>query len=238
MNMPFFSRGNSQTNRKRLFVALLSALSFAGCPGKLDNWQQFVGGGEGGVPTCSIPAASVELQLIRPRCATAGCHNRAEHQGNLDLVSPGIAERVVGQASTCAGKLLVDPANRAQSYILEKLGASPTCGRQMPMGTDPFSADELACVRLWINTLNPGENTDGGVMDVPDPPRDVPNPPRDRPDPMGDMPTPTDGPVDMDVPNPMDIPTPNDIPNPRDVPNRDVPNPIDVPSPMDADSDA
>ncbi len=214
----------------------LVALGLSGCPGKLDNLQQFIGGGEGGVPTCNIPGASVELQLIRPRCASGGCHNRADHAADLDLVSPGIAQRLIDRPSSCMNKPLINGAMRDQSYLLEKLGSSPGCGRQMPLGAPAFTADELACARVWVNSLNPDNIPDGGVMDVPTPPRDVPNPPTDRPTPT-DVPNGMDVPNAMDVPESMDIPSPTDVPNPRDVPNRDVPNAPDVPNGMDASLD-
>ncbi len=153
---------------------------------------------------CSIPSSQIEAQLIRPRCATQGCHDRGDRAGGLDLQSPGVAARLVDQRSNCMGQPLVDSANRAMSYFIRKVENSPMCGQRMPLGQPAFSASEVACVRTWVGMLDPN-------MSMPDAGMDVPNPPNDVPTPM-DVPQPDTGVpgdvVTMDVPSPMDTGVP------------------------------
>ncbi|MDP3276625.1 MAG: hypothetical protein Q8Q09_15615 [Deltaproteobacteria bacterium] len=160
-------------------IASLSALALlSGCPGKLDNWQDFVGANEGGTTSCTIAVSMVEQQLVRPRCATSGCHDRGDRAGGLDLQSPNIASRLVDQpSSSCSGRLLVNRASLGESHMLAKVSSDPGCGRQMPLGAPALSVSEVACIRSWIGTLDPNAMTDAG-MDVVAPP-DVVIPPPD-----------------------------------------------------------
>jgi hypothetical protein len=73
---------------------------------------------------------------------------------DLDLVSPCVADRLIGVASTCNGKLLVDPARPSSSFLLEKLETTkPECGgASMPFGA-LLPASNIACVTRWVNAV-------------------------------------------------------------------------------------
>jgi len=110
---------------------------------------------------CTL-SIDLESGLLRPRCATAGCHTESDQAGGLDLQSPGVRARLTGAAAiTCPGKVLVVPGRPSESYLIEKLGPSPACGRTMPLGSAALSADEVSCLRRWV-----GEATGGGVVDA------------------------------------------------------------------------
>ena len=152
--------------RNATLCALVGA-SLLGCPGHIDDPSAFLGPtGDASIVTCTLGVGNVESQIIRGRCATAGCHERATRAGDLDLETTPLAARLVNAPSPhCSGRVLVSSSAPASSYLLEKLGASPRCGARMPLDTPPLSPAEVVCVRAWIDTLL----TDGGTrMDVVD----------------------------------------------------------------------
>jgi len=141
-------------------LVTLAAAALAGCPGHIDDPAAFLGPtGDASLVSCTIGASAVEAQIIRPRCATAMCHERGMPAGRLDLESPNVGARLVGVASTCAGQLLVSPTSPGTSYLLQKLGTSSPCGARMPLGAPALTPSEVACVRLWVDRLL----TDGGA---------------------------------------------------------------------------
>lgn len=249
-----------RTSQARLFAAYvttaaLSLGTLVGCPGMLTPEQRalFVGGngGDGGVATCTIGVSNVENQLIRPRCATAGCHDRGGRSGGLDLESPNMNLRLVGQRSnTCSGATLINPGT-ATGVFIDKLGPMPPCGERMPQGAPPLSESEMTCVRAWAATLNNNPPPDVVVPDV----QMMPDVQMPRPDVvmdmgMPDMGTPpmdasdvTEPPTDMGAPDmsapdmgtpPMDTMPPRDVMAPPDVvAPPDVPAPRDVVAPPD-----
>jgi hypothetical protein len=154
------------------YLLFLSAcvLALPACPGHIDDPEPFVGGTDASISACLLGVTNVEQQLVRPRCATSGCHDRATRSEMLDLESPNLASRLLGVTSPrCAGRVLVDPASPASGYFMEKLAAaSPRCGERMPLGSPPLTPSEITCVRQWLATLG----TDGGTtmdatLDVP-----------------------------------------------------------------------
>jgi len=69
---------------------------------------------------------------------------------DLDLISPGVAGRVVGkEAKGCSGTL-ADPDNPSGSLLYEKLLEHPSCGARMPLSHSPLSNEEIECVKEWI----------------------------------------------------------------------------------------
>lgn len=155
-------------------VALVAALALglAACPGRLENPEDFVGSTrDSGAQACTLGVNAVENQIIRPRCATAGCHDRGQRAGGLDLESPDITSRVLNvRAATCNGQVLV--TSGGGGFFIEKLDRAPRCGDRMPLGSMPLASSELTCVRQWLASLR----TDAGAP--PDVPMDIP---RDTP---------------------------------------------------------
>ncbi|MEZ4408227.1 MAG: putative metal-binding motif-containing protein [Polyangiales bacterium] len=112
------------------------------------------------------PGVDVEAELLRPRCATVGCHSARSNTASLDLETVGVAARLSGRvASTCPDRVLVVPGDPSASFVVQKLGPSPACGRRMPDGAQPLSVDEVACVRAWVLALAPRDAgaPDGGA---------------------------------------------------------------------------
>ncbi len=146
-------------------VTLLVA---SGCPGSLDDPSKFTGP-DGGTTTGDC---DVEGDLFPSRCGDSACHDPDGPAGSIDLVSPGIGERVAGVAaiSGCAPGILADPANPTDSVIYVVLTPdSCTPFGQMPQNGTPFTDAELACVEQWIASLEPGGSTSssGGMGGTP-----------------------------------------------------------------------
>ena len=146
--------------------------SLAGCAGSLSNPAEFDSGasssapeGGGDTPAC---AAEVPTTVFQKTCGTSGCHTAASPAEGLDLVSPGVASRLVGVRETempALGLFLIDPTEPQSSVILTKLQAATVpYGAVMPFGGTPLSPQEVACVAAWIDTAI----ADGGPAGAPD----------------------------------------------------------------------
>jgi hypothetical protein len=161
-------------------LALVAAAALgllAGCPGTLDDKDIFLldgavsdapydaspladagpadGAAKDGSPFAEAGSDSgqcgdVIARVFVPSCGGNGCHGAIGAQQGLDLVSPGVAARVVGVAAKECSATLADPKNPDNSLIYTKLSPNPPCGAQMPLARAPVSADDIACVRAWI----------------------------------------------------------------------------------------
>jgi len=154
----------------------LSALLLAGCPGTLDDKERFLvdagnagnggsgtdGGDDAAAPNDAGsdaaagagpdlgPCGDVVTRIFVPSCGGTGCHGATGAQQDLDLVSPGVAARVVGVTGTGCISTLADPANPEASLIYQKLSPTPPCGSPMPLARPALSEDDVACVLAWI----------------------------------------------------------------------------------------
>lgn len=127
--------------------------------------------GSGGVETGMYgPGGECDIQalLAAPEngCTNAGCHGE-RFQGGLDLLSPGVDQRLIGVASqteACGGELFVDPKNIDDSLLLRvvdpaRFKANP-CGVMMPFGkSDGLSPSALSCFEGWVKTMAQGAPT-------------------------------------------------------------------------------
>jgi hypothetical protein len=97
------------------------------------------------------PEGTDALALLVARCGD--CHDAQDRAKGLDLVTPGVAARLVGVKSACGDKLLLDPSGpTAAGQLLDKLrGPVANCGAQMPYGMPPLTAQEKACVAAWAD---------------------------------------------------------------------------------------
>ncbi|UQA55527.1 nucleotide-binding protein [Polyangium aurulentum] len=124
----------------------------AGCPGRLDDIDRY---------KPKPPGAFVcpdTLETFVARCGQDVCHGSMNPAASLDLVSPGVAERVVGAAAKGCGGALVDIDDPEASLFYTKLAEPmPSCGLRMPLGGAAFTEDELGCVKTWIASLAPVE---------------------------------------------------------------------------------
>ena len=109
------------------------------------------GSGGGGTKTdCDLP------KLFEERCGGAACHEGGNPASGLDLVAPGVGDRVANVAGTGCSGLLADPSNPTGSVIYTKVETlQPVCGAGMPIGREPLDEAELTCLRDWISGLVP-----------------------------------------------------------------------------------
>jgi hypothetical protein len=119
-------------------------MALAACPGRLDDPDRF--------RACQL---DVESQIFVPKCGTAGCHDAVSKMNGLDLVTPGVANRLRTGTSTCMGKSLL-------VHIPEKLTLNPPCGSPMPLGA-PLMANEVACIKQYLIKIADGGTRDGGA---------------------------------------------------------------------------
>ena len=155
-------------------ILMLSASLLVGCPGTLDHKERFLvdagnaanGGSETG-NDAAVPddagadadadagpdsgaCGDVVARIFVPSCGGTGCHGSVAAQQDLDLVSPGVAERVVGVSGIGCSSTLADPANPEASLIYQKLLPTPPCGSPMPLARPALSDEDTACVLAWI----------------------------------------------------------------------------------------
>lgn len=131
---------------RRLPAPLLLLLLGTACPGRLEDPERFE---SAAAEPCTL---DVERTLLPASCGSGGCHGTSNPAAGLDLVSPGVAQRLLDVKSSCRDKPLV---NASGSYLLEKLHPRPGCGTQMPLGT-PLTASELGCVEQYVRGLQEG----------------------------------------------------------------------------------
>jgi hypothetical protein len=102
-------------------------------------------------PASACPEGIEALALFAARCGD--CHGEKDRAKGLDLVTPGVAARLVGVKSTCGDKLLLDDSGpTAAGQLLDKLrGPVAGCGAQMPYGMPPLSMQERSCLGEWAD---------------------------------------------------------------------------------------
>jgi hypothetical protein len=132
----------------------LALLGFAGCPGTLHDKERFLtdAAPSGDADAAEDPGACGDVveRIFVPSCGGTVCHGATAPQQGLDLVSAGVASRVVGVSGTgCTGTLAV-PADPASSLLYTKLAPSPSCGAQMPLARTALSSADAACILAWI----------------------------------------------------------------------------------------
>ncbi|HET6147563.1 MAG TPA: hypothetical protein VFH68_08520 [Polyangia bacterium] len=129
----------------------LMSMFLLGCPGTLDP-----GVGAGGMMGTND---NCQVQVLKDKCALAGCHAAGTPAAGLDLQSADIATRLVdhdtGDAAgggQCSGmKLLNGGASPATGVFIDKI-TTPVCGSPMPLGGS-LTAAQKTCLTDWANTL-------------------------------------------------------------------------------------
>lgn len=123
------------------------------------------------------------LPLFEQHCQSDGCHELGDAgeqpDGGVDLLSPGVAARLVGVPATypdvpetegCPDppELLIDPNNWEASLLWTKLNNTQACGDGMPIphAVSAFDETQMACVEDWIKGLiaEPNAGTGGSGM--------------------------------------------------------------------------
>lgn len=136
----------SMAGRHARWLAVAAAVvGAAACAGELESPERFA----------DCPPGYVE-QRFQESCGPE-CHNASDREAMLDLVTPGVGGRVRDAVSTtedCGGRALIDPAGGTH-LLLEKL-TNPTCGTRMPFGEAQLPAEDIECVRRWIEEVSAG----------------------------------------------------------------------------------
>lgn len=137
---------------RRRRAPVLSAVFalLASCAGGIDDPDRFP------PPSCPIRDFDARADLLVARCGGAGCHAGDTPASGLDLVSPGVATRLLGTPSTCQGLPLVDTSSPSVSILLDKVGPVPRCGSSMPLGQAPLDATERGCLEAWVRDIARG----------------------------------------------------------------------------------
>lgn len=136
-------------------VALVLLL---GCPGELENPDQY--------PEEPLALCQLDIDvpaLFRSKCGSSTCHEGDEPAAELDLVAPGVFERLENVPATqCEGRVRIDPLEPNSSFLVDKLrGTQPvSCGERMPF-VSFLTGAEIACVQRWVFERTIG--LDGGV---------------------------------------------------------------------------
>lgn len=95
--------------------------------------------------------------LAEHGCSSNGCHG-VQNVAGLDLVSDGVAERLVGVPSVnsaCGGRPLVDPSTPGDSLLLSLVDPAREvpCSVAMPFGSEGVPEDDVTCFEAWVDTL-------------------------------------------------------------------------------------
>jgi hypothetical protein len=134
-------------------LAIGSLSIVGGCPGTLADkelYEAALDGGKGSNGADAGPCGDVVQRIFVPNCGGTACHGTNAPQQNLDLVSPGVASRVVGVTGTGCSVPLADPKDPEGSLMYQKLLPNPPCGGQMPLARPPLGSADAACVLAWI----------------------------------------------------------------------------------------
>jgi hypothetical protein len=146
------------------FVAL--AIGGSGCAEEIADPAPFIAARDGSAPvaTCTL-GIDVPTTVFAMRCGTTGCHTGSTPAGGLDLVSPGVARRLIGVPSSVCSNAVLASTSGSTGFLYDKLHGSPRCGSAMPLGGAPLMPAEIDCVRAWIESQARGGTMDGGTMD-------------------------------------------------------------------------
>jgi hypothetical protein len=156
-------------------------LALAGCASSLEDPDRFAfllvppdgglppaAGMGAGMPGAGMPAAGMggagmgAMTMEPPACVTAlftaSCSGPACHGAGalvLDLLSPGVSDRLVDQSASssgaCVGQTYV--ATGGGSLLLDKVGDMPSCGERMPYAMPPLTSTEVQCLTDWVVAL-------------------------------------------------------------------------------------
>ena len=114
---------------------------------------------DAGSTTCDL--AGVQTLFGAKLCTISGCHASTQPAAGLDLLSAGLADRLLNKGPTanagplpsmCVGpnrNYLNGGSNPATGLLLDKVGTTPPCGARMPSGGAPLNNNEMACLRSW-----------------------------------------------------------------------------------------
>ncbi|HEY4105656.1 MAG TPA: hypothetical protein VGM44_17275 [Polyangiaceae bacterium] len=160
-----------RASRWAILLCSLTALALPACPANLQDPERF---DDAGTPDPNAAPACLTAAFNKT-CASQVCHSPGSTSNTLDLISPGVASRIVNVPAEYAGldpatmamcpptKLnYIDTATPANSWILLKLSNMQNgCGLQMPE-TGTWTNDDKTCLANWMQQLA-ANATDAGT---------------------------------------------------------------------------
>lgn len=96
-----------------------------------------------------VTLARLAAEIFTPKCATSGCHAGASPAAALSLEVDRLAGMIGAASHQQAGAKLIDPGNPDGSYIIRKVRGTGA-GKQMPIGLDPLSPEEIQRIVDWV----------------------------------------------------------------------------------------
>lgn len=157
-----------------LAAIVIAPATLSACAGSLENPERFgLGGADGSAPAPrdgggvatdgggapgtdgGAPSTPAWQTVLADNCAGSGCHGESSPALGLDLVSPGLRDRLVGVAAVaCADQVLVVAGDPDASFLYNKIAeATPTCGGRMPLLRSALSSEDQEVIRAWIAGL-------------------------------------------------------------------------------------
>ena len=98
------------------------------------------------MPTLS----SIQSLVFNPSCVTH--HGLDDPAAGLNLAEGHSFKNIVNVRSTQVMLDLVRPGDAENSYLVHKLeGREGIKGKQMPIGSSPLTAADIAVIKQWIN---------------------------------------------------------------------------------------
>jgi len=132
--------------------------------GGMDGGELDAGESDAGEPDAGRPDAgpvdagcNALTTIITPTCATVLCHSATTQQKGLDLQSPGLPQRLVGQAAIGGPGEIINAQSPNASVLYTKTLDPPPYGSQMPLLGTPLTNAQLACLRGWIDQAAAGQ---------------------------------------------------------------------------------
>jgi len=93
----------------------------------------------------------VMSRLLQPRCGACHAAPQAAAVSTVDLISPGVRERLRGFSIKCTGRPLTVTEPSVGGLFFDKLASDvPNCGQRMPQLGQPLTAEEVECLRTWV----------------------------------------------------------------------------------------
>jgi hypothetical protein len=161
---PFVSWGRRLAKGRcvlRGLPCLAILLCCSSCAGKLRDRERFEFLLDASLKI--VPAPDCATALFKSKCNESICHGPGAPQ--VDLVSDGVAERLIDQPSSdkgmCKGKTLISTSEASSSLLLQKIGDSPPCGSKMPLNGGSLTSAESMCLQGWVAEVD-GTHKDGG----------------------------------------------------------------------------
>lgn len=124
------------------------------------------GGPHDGGDAASVPLSCDNVMLVLGvNCTTCHSPGAAAFSAGLDLMSDGVAQRLVGKPTAtatanngamCGGKgnLLNRGTLPATGILIDKINATPgVCGSPMPLEGAQLQQEDLDCLQAWANGL-------------------------------------------------------------------------------------